>query len=73
MKCVTMCPLNSLKVETMFGVRLLNHTYACPFKVVGKALHINSYGTPCKCMRVLNDSRWLSGSFDPSYTSTFGI
>ena len=72
MKCVTRCPLNSLKVETMFGVSLLNHTLASPFKVIGKAIHIISSETPCKCMRVLNDSRWLSGSLDPSYALLWG-
>ena len=64
MKCMTKCPLNSLKVEIEFGVSLLNHTLAGPFKVVGKVLHIISSGTPCKCMRVLNDSKWSSGSCD---------
>ena len=58
MKCVTKCPLNSLKVKTVFGVSLLNHTLVGPFSVVGKAPHMISFGTPCKCMSVLNDSRW---------------
>ena len=40
MKCVTKCPLNSLKVKIVFEVNLLNHTLASPFSVVGKALHI---------------------------------
>ena len=73
MKCVTKCPLNSLKVETMFGVSLLNHTLASPFNVVGKTLHIISSGIPCKCMRVLNDSKWSSGSRDLLYASICGI
>ena len=41
--------------------------------MVGKALHMISFGTPCRCMRVLNDSRLSKGSFDSSYTSTYGI
>ena len=57
-KCVTKCPLNSLKVKVVFGLSLLNHTFASPFNVVRKVLHIISFGTPCRCMRVLNDSRW---------------
>ena len=73
MKCATKCPLNSLKVETMLGAILLNHNLASPMSVVGKALHIMSFETPCRCMRVLNDSKWSSGSFDSSYASTFGI
>ena len=63
MKCMTKWPLNSLKVETVFGVSLLNHTLVGPFNVIGKALHIISSGAPFKCMRVLNDSRWSSGSW----------
>ena len=64
-------PLNSLKVET--GVILLNHTPVGPLSVVGKALHMILFGTPCRCIRVLNDSRWSRGSFDPSHASTCGI
>ena len=73
MKRVTKCPFNFLKVETVFGVSLLNHTLTGPFSLVGNALHIISSGAPCKCMRVLNDCRWSSGSLDPSYISTYGI
>ena len=73
MKCVTKCPLNSLKVDTVFEVSLLNHTLAGPFSVVGKALHIISSKTPYKCMRVLNDSKWSNGSREPSYASTCDI
>ena len=73
MKCVTNSPLNSLKVEMELGDILLNHTRVGPLSVVGKALHMISFGTPYKCMRVLNDSRWSKGSFDPSYASTCGI
>ena len=79
-KWVTKCPLNSLKVDTMLGVNLLNHTLTSPFSVVGNALHIILFGTPCRCMRVLNDfMHWrgkdVSGvmNFDPSYASTYGI
>ena len=73
MKCETKCPLNSLKVKTVLGVILLNHTLVDPLSVVGKALHMISFRTPYRCMRVLNNSRWSSGSFDPSYASTYGI
>ena len=41
--------------------------------MIGKALHMISFETPCKYMRVLNDSKWLRGSFDPSYASDYGI
>ena len=58
-KCVTKCPLNSSKVKTVFEVSLLNHTLASFFNVVGKALYIILSETPCRCMKVLNDSRWL--------------
>ena len=73
MKYVTKCPLSSIKFEIEFGVILLNHTLASPLSVVGNALHIILSRTPCKCMRVLNDFRWSSGSFLPSYVSTYGI
>jgi len=73
MKCITKFPLNSLKVETVFGVSLLNHTLTNPFSVVRNALHMISSRTPCRCMRVLHDSRWLSRSLDPSYAFTCGI
>ena len=59
-KCVTKCPLNSLKVKIVFEVSLLNHTLPSSFNVVGKALHIILSGIPCKCIRVLNDFRWSS-------------
>jgi len=73
MKCVTKCPLSSIKFEMEFGVILLNHTLAGPLSVVGNALQIILSRTPCKYMRVLNDFRWSSGSFAPSYVSTYGI
>ena len=34
------CSLNSLKMETVLGVSLLNHTLIGPLSVVGNALHI---------------------------------
>lgn len=52
---------------------LLNHTFAGPLSVVGNSLHIISFGTPCKCKQVLNNSKWSSGSHDPLYISTYGI
>ena len=58
MKYVTKCPLNSLKVEIVLG--------AAPLSVVGNALHMISSRTPCRCIKVLNDSRQLSGSLDLS-------
>ena len=69
MKCVTKSPLNSLKVETELGAILLNHTWAGPLNVVRKALHMISFRTPYRCMRVLNNSKWLKGSFNLSYAS----
>ena len=55
------------------GVNLLNHTLAEPFNIVRKAQHMISSVTPCKSMRVLNDSRWFKGSFDLSYASIYDI
>ena len=65
-KCEANYALSSLKVLMELGVSLLNHTFAWPFNVVRKAWHMISSATPCKCMRVLNDSKWSKGSFDPS-------
>ena len=56
-KCKANCVLNSLKVLMELGVSLLNHTLAGPFIVVGKAQYMISSATPCKCIRVWNDSR----------------
>ena len=39
------------------GVNLLNQILARPFNIVGKALHMISPATPCRCMRVLKDCR----------------
>ena len=57
--------LSSLKVSTELGVNLLNHILAESFSIVGKAQHMILSATPYKCVRVLNDSRWFKGSFDP--------
>ena len=67
------CPLNSLKVDTVLGVNLLNYTRASSLSVAGNALHIISSRTLYRCMRVLNDSRWSRGSFNSLYASTCGI
>ena len=56
-KCEANYALNSLKVLIELGVSLLNHTLAGPFNVVGKAQHMISSATPCKCIKVLKDSR----------------
>ena len=66
MKCNANCALSSLKVPMELGVNLLHHTLSGPFSVVGKAWHMISSATPCKCIRVLSDSRWSKGSFDSS-------
>ena len=73
MKCVTKSSLRSLKVETELGAILLDHTRLGPLSVVGKALHMISSVTLCRCMRVLNDSKWSRGSFNRSYASTCDI
>ena len=46
MKLLTNNLLNSLKELTVFGGILLNHTRTGPLKLVGKALHVISSGTP---------------------------
>ena len=56
-KCEANYALSSLKVLIELGVNLLNHTLAGPFSIVRKAQHMISSATPCKCIRVLNDSR----------------
>ena len=56
-KCEANWSLNSLKVLMELGVNLLNQTLARPFNVVGKALHRISSTTPCRCIRVLKDSK----------------
>ena len=66
MKCEANCALSYLRVLMELGINLLNHTHVGPFNVVGKARHMILSATPSKCVRVLNDSRWFKGSFDPS-------
>ena len=56
-KCEVNWALNFLKVPMELGVNLLNQILAGPFSVVGKALHIISSATPCRCIKVLKDSR----------------
>ena len=46
MKLLTNNLLKSSKELTVFGGILLNHTHASPLRMVGKALHIISSGTP---------------------------
>ena len=46
MKCEANWALNSLKVPMELGVSLLNQILTGPFSVVGKALHMISFGTP---------------------------
>ena len=56
--------LSSFKVPMELGINLLNYTLAGPFSVDGKARHIILSATSCKCIKVLNDSKWSKGSFD---------
>ena len=72
-KLLTNNLLNSLNKVMVFGGNFLNHTLVGPFKVVGKALHIISSGTPCRCMVVLNVAMWSQGSCVPSYESKVGV
>ena len=46
MKFLTNSLLNSSKEPTVLGGILLNHTHAGLLRVVGKALHMISFGTP---------------------------
>ena len=46
--------LNSWNEVMVVGGSLPNHTLAGPFNVVGKALHMISFGAPWRCMVVLN-------------------
>ena len=57
MKCEANYVLNSLKVLMELGVNLLNQILEGPFSIVGKALHMIFPCTPCKCIKVLKDSR----------------
>ena len=49
--------LKSLKELIELGVNLLNQILTGPFSVVEKALHMISSGIPCKCIKVLKDSK----------------
>ena len=57
MKCDANYALSSMKESMELGVNLLNHILEGPFNVVGKDQHMILSKTPCKCMRVLNDSK----------------
>ena len=57
----------------MFGGILLNHICAGPLRVVGKALHIISFGTPWRYIVVLKVAMWSHRSCVPSYESNEGI
>ena len=72
-KLLTNNLLNSLNKVMVFGGNFLNHTLVGPFKVVGKALHIISSVTPCRCMVVLNVAMWSQGSCISSYESKVGV
>ena len=72
-KLLTNNLLNSSKEPPVFESILLNHTRASPFKVVGKAQHIISSGTPWRCIVVLKVAIWSHGSRVPSYESKEGI
>ena len=72
-KLLTNSLLNSSKELTVFGGILLNHTCASPLRVVGKALHMISSGTPWRCIVVLKVVIWLKGYRVPSYESKEGI
>ena len=72
MKILTNNLLKSLKELTKFGGILLNQTYAGPLRVVGKALHKISSGTPWRCIVVLKVAMWSNGSRVPSYESKEG-
>ena len=69
------CSLSLLDYNCVFvlGGILLNHTHAGPLRVVGKALHIISSGTPWRCIVVLKVTIWSKGSRVPSYESKEGI
>ena len=68
-KLLTNSLLNSSKELIVFGGILLNCTYAGPLRVVGKALHIISSGTPWRCIVVLMVAMWSHGLRVPSYES----
>ena len=72
-KLLTNNLLNSWNEVMVVGGSLPNHTLAGPFNVVGKALHMISFGTPWRCMVVLNVEMWSQGLRVPSYESRVGI
>ena len=72
-KLLTNNLLNSSKQLTELGGILLNHTRVGLLRVVGKALHIISSGTPWRCIVVLKVAMWSKGSRIPSYESKEGI
>ena len=81
-ECLCLCPpikllinslLNSSKELTVFRGILLNHTCASLLRVVGKALHIISSGTPWRCIIDLKVAIWSHGSCVLSYESKEGI
>ena len=51
-------------------VNLLNQILAGLFSVVEKALHMISSATPCRCIKVLIDSKWSKGSLDSLWSPT---
>ena len=56
-KCEANYVLTSFKVLMELGINLLNHTLVGPFSMVGKDRHMISSATPCRCIRVLKDSK----------------
>ena len=61
MRLLTNNLLNSSKEFTEFRGILLNHTRAGTLRVVGKALHIISSGTPWRCIVILKVAMWSNG------------
>ena len=68
-KLLTNNLLSSSKELTELGGILLNYARAGPLRVVGKALHIISSGTPWRCIVVLKVAIWSKGSRVPLYES----
>ena len=60
-------------MEMVLGTSLLKHTLMGTLSVVGNPLHMISSETPCRCIRVLEDSKLPNGSCEPSYAFTCGI
>ena len=72
-KLLTNNLLNSSKEPIVFGGILLNHTRDGPLRVVRKALHIISSGTPYRCIVVLKVAMWSHGLRVQSYESNASI